>query len=110
MKTLEQREAEYAEARMRIFGASGMEPEPDSNGSNSVSVENCAEPASEMYVSRDTDRLLHMNKHTYFSIRPTLVGQNCAEPASEMYVSRDTDRPLHIISASVTPLCYRFST
>ena len=53
MKTLEQREAEYAEARMRIFGATQTqtEPESDSNGSNSVGVDNCAEPpASETYV------------------------------------------------------------
>ena len=58
MKTLEQREAEYAEARMRIFGAAGAEPEADSNGSNSVGMENCAEPASEMYVETVTGLFL----------------------------------------------------
>ncbi|KAL8572653.1 hypothetical protein ACOMHN_016503 [Nucella lapillus] len=48
MKTLEQREAEYAEARMRIFGAaesSELELEPNSTGS--VSSVNCAVPSSD---------------------------------------------------------------
>lgn len=34
MKTLEQREAEYAEARMRIFGSA--DPELDQNASSTV--------------------------------------------------------------------------
>ena len=68
--------------------------------------QNCAEPASEMSVSRDTDRPLHMDKHTYFSIHYTPVGQNCAEPALEMYVSRDTDRPLHMDKHTYFSICY----
>ncbi|XP_076451349.1 SUZ RNA-binding domain-containing-like [Babylonia areolata] len=43
MKTLEQREAEYAEARMRIFGsAEASEPESDANSSGGpVTAVNC---------------------------------------------------------------------
>ncbi|KAK7094051.1 hypothetical protein V1264_007724 [Littorina saxatilis] len=50
MKTLEQREAEYAEARMRIFGEAAeqeLEAEPNSDDSNSLGAENCVQATSE---------------------------------------------------------------
>lgn len=53
MKTLEQREAEYAEARMRIFGAAEAQQEVDTNNSAS----NCVDmPVDKQYkISSNTE-------------------------------------------------------
>lgn len=50
MKTLEQREAEYAEARLRIFGQVEADGEQNYNN-NSMFSETSASPSIERYTS-----------------------------------------------------------